>query len=269
MSSQSRIGIKFIDSRMQKQQQELQAALHKSIQTDPKAGMQGEPLPYRLCSDNTINGILILCFLFLTYALKNCKKYLIRHIKGLFIHKDRASLFDEVVNTNSRYIFTLILVACISAGIYLFNYFVHTDRLLEKMVPHILILGIYIALVLSFIGAKWCMYSFIDWIFFDKEKYKAWIQFYFNTMSISGLLLFLAVLVTVYSGISFDYGNYLILIILLLTKLLLFYKCFKNFFNHFHGFLHFIVYFCALEIIPLILLWKGLIYLNNFLILIF
>lgn len=73
MSNQSRIGIKFIDTQMQKQQQELQAALQKSIQVSQKTGMQGEPLPYTLCSDNIINGTVILCFLFLTYALKNCK----------------------------------------------------------------------------------------------------------------------------------------------------------------------------------------------------
>lgn len=97
MSNQSRIGIKFINSQMQKQQQELQAAMQKSIQASPKTGMQGEPLPYMLYSDNIINGTVILCFLFLTYALKNCKKYLAQHIKSLFAHKERASLFDDIV----------------------------------------------------------------------------------------------------------------------------------------------------------------------------
>ena len=269
MSNQSRIGIKFIDTQMQKQQQELQAALQKSIQVSQKTGMQGEPLPYTLCSDNIINGTVILCFLFLTYALKNCKKYLAQHIKSLFAHKERASLFDEIVNTTSRYIFTLILVTSISSGIYLFNYFIHTNVLLNKIVPHGIALGIYISIILLYIGIKWSMYRFIDWIFFDKEKHKTWIQFYFNTTGGISLLLFPAVLLIIYSEIGYNKGNYLILIILFLAKILLFYKCFRNFFYHFHGFIHFIVYFCALEIIPLILLWKGLVRLNIFLILIF
>lgn len=50
-------------------------------------------------------------------------------------------------------------------------------------------------------------------------------------------------------------------------KILLFYKCIRNFFNHFHGILHLILYFCTLEIIPLLFLWKGLIYINNIFIL--
>lgn len=269
MSNQSRIGIKFINSQMQKQQQELQAAMQKSIQASPKTGMQGEPLPYMLYSDNIINGTVILCFLFLTYALKNCKKYLAQHIKSLFAHKERASLFDEIVNTNSRYIFTLILVTSISSGIYLFNYFIHTNVLLNKIVPHGIALGIYISIILLYIGIKWSMYRFVDWIFFDKEQHETWIQFYFNTTGGISLLLFPAILLIIYSEIGFNEGNYLILIILFLAKILLFYKCFRNFFYHFHGFIHFIVYFCALEIIPLILLWKGLIRLNVFLILIF
>ena len=58
-----------------------------------------------------------------------------------------------------------------------------------------------------------------------------------------------------------------ILLVVLFTKILLFYKCIRNFFSYLHGFLHLILYFCTLEIIPDLLLWKGIEYVNKVLIL--
>ncbi|MBP3663762.1 MAG: DUF4271 domain-containing protein, partial [Tyzzerella sp.] len=47
----------------------------------------------------------------------------------------------------------------------------------------------------------------------------------------------------------------------------LFWKCFCNFFEKFYGALHLILYFCALEIMPDLILWKGIEMMNNNLIL--
>ena len=43
------------------------------------------------------------------------------------------------------------------------------------------------------------------------------------------------------------------------------YKTFCIFFPKFHGFLHLIVYFCALEMLPLCGLWQALTYTNDIL----
>ncbi len=45
------------------------------------------------------------------------------------------------------------------------------------------------------------------------------------------------------------------------------YKCIRNFFPHIHGSFHLILYFCALEIVPDLFLWKGIGFINNVLIL--
>ncbi len=46
--------------------------------------------------------------------------------------------------------------------------------------------------------------------------------------------------------------------IIVISKILLLYKCVRRFFNCFHGVLHLIVYFCALEMMPDLFLWKGI-----------
>ena len=44
----------------------------------------------------------------------------------------------------------------------------------------------------------------------------------------------------------------------MLAKILTFYKSFTIFFYQKGGFLQIILYFCALEMIPLMMLWSGL-----------
>ena len=54
-------------------------------------------------------------------------------------------------------------------------------------------------------------------------------------------------------------------IILIFTKILMFYKWIKLFFHQFSGLFLLILYFCALEIVPCLLLYQGMIQMNNIL----
>ena len=60
MSTVCRIGVKYIAEKMDEQQQRLDQALTASVQANPKAGMQGQPLPYQLRSDAFVTGIILI-----------------------------------------------------------------------------------------------------------------------------------------------------------------------------------------------------------------
>ena len=89
MSTVCRIGVKYIAEKMDEQQQRLDQALTASVQANPKAGMQGQPLPYQLRSDAFVTGIILICFVLFSYSLKNGKKYVLQRIKALFQYKER------------------------------------------------------------------------------------------------------------------------------------------------------------------------------------
>ena len=86
-------------------------------------------------------------------------------------------------------------------------------------------------------------------------------------MSTGFTSLFPIVLLIVYFDLSPQIAPYFIGFVIIIAKILLFYKCFSNFFNKFHGAFHLILYFCALEILPDFVLWKGIILANNILVL--
>lgn len=238
--------------------------LHASVSdVIPPEGMAGDPVPYLVRSENAVTLLLIFCLFSLCYALKDGKKYIVQYLKDLFRHKERASLFDEASKPNGRYLFLLITVTCVLGGIFLYDFLIGSHPALSEERFRLPVLAISIGIPLIYVMAKQGAYAFINWIFFDKEQNKSWMQTYLGLVGMLCFLLFPLFLLTVYSGLDKQISFYFILLILVFAKILLFYKSIRNFFNHFYGILHLILYFCALEIIPILLTWKGIVYINN------
>ena len=214
-----------------------------------------------------VTSVLFLCFILVSYVLAHGKKHLEQQFKNFILSKERASLFDDTTASDVRYTLVLILQTCILSGFCVYDYFSDHDLILFRMVPHYLLLSIYIGYVGFFFIAKWFFYSFVNWIFFDKVRNIVWLQSYFNIVIGAGFLLFPFVLLIVYFDLSPQIAPYFIGLIIIIAKILLFYKCFSNFFNKLYGAFHLILYFCTLEILPDLVLWKGITLVNNILVL--
>lgn len=267
MKKECHTGFKEIVLVHERQQRLVDEALERSVQETKASGMQGEALPYMLRNDSGLTVILLACFILFSYALRNSKKYLWQRIHSFFVYRERNSLFDEISGTDFKYILLLGMITCICGGFCLYDYFLSLHPLLFRLTPHLLLIGIYIGSCLLLAGSKWVGYSFINWIFFNKEKNKLWIETYFDVLAGSCFLLFPAVLLIFYTDLSPSSAKLLVLIILSFAKILLFYKCIRNFFSRFHGAFHLILYFCTLEIVPDLFLWKGIEKINNILVL--
>ncbi len=229
--------------------------------------LEGEPMPYLLRSDVAITGIFLMCFFLLAVVLGNNRKYIAQRLKNLFIQRERVSLFDETSDAIHGYSVILSTLTCVLAGVGLYRYFLTAEAYLIDRVPHFLLLAVYVICVIVFVLLKWGFYNFINWIFFDREQKESWSKTLFDLTGGACFLLFPVLLLSVYLNLNFQISNYFMLFVLLVSELVLFYKCIRNFFSQIHGFLHFIMYFCALEVVPLILFWEAINGINSILIL--
>lgn len=227
--------------------------------------MNGEPIPYMLRTDWTITCIVLLCFFLGTFVLRNGKKYLLFRIKKLFQSTRQNNQKEIITSIYLRHSIVLTGITCILCGLCLYDYFADQAPALFRQLPHGLLLSTYIFLVILFILGKYALYSFINWIFFDKEQNRQWLETYFDVLILGGLMLFPVVLLMIYFDLNFSTTKVFILFILISAKTLLFYKCIRNFFRQIHGIVHLILYFCALELTPTLLLWEGVGYTNHFL----
>ena len=230
-------------------------------------GMVGEPLPYLLRSDGMITCIMFLCLAVVSFVLVKEKKYLFHQLKSILSSRERSSMFDDVTVADVRYTILLLLNTCVLLGLCIYFYLSETLPELFTVKPHgSLLFGFSFSLIV-FLFSKWILYKTINWVFFQKARNVIWLSTYFNVMIWLGLLLLPIVLLVVYFALSLQTAFYFIVALIIFAKIALFCKCFINFFGKIYGLVHLILYFCALEILPDLMVWKGIEILSNNLIL--
>ena len=239
------------------------ADLHAVQEVD--SGFEGTPISYSPRTDDAIALTLLACFFLSSIALARGKKFLSQQVKDFVLHRERTSIFDSSTAADVRYLLVLVLQTCVLSGITFLNYFHDTCPALMDHVSSLLLLGIYVGFCLAYFLLKWLLYMFLGWTFFDKNKTNIWLESYSALIYYVGFALFPFVLFLVYFDLSLT--NLVIIgsIILIFTKILMFYKWIKLFFHQFSGLFLLILYFCAFEIVPCLLLYQGMIQMNNIL----
>ena len=239
------------------------ADLHAVQEVD--SGFEGTPISYSPRTNDAIALTLLVCFFLSSIALARGKKFLSQQVKDFVLHRERTSIFDSSTAADVRYLLVLVLQTCVLSGITFLNYFHDTCPALMDHVSSLLLLGIYVGFCLAYFLLKWLLYMFLGWTFFDKNKTNIWLESYSALIYYVGFALFPFVLFLVYFDLSLT--NLVIIgsIILIFTKILMFYKWIKLFFHQFSGLFLLILYFCALEIVPCLLLYQGMIQMNNIL----
>lgn len=239
------------------------ADLHAVQEVD--SSFEGTPISYSPRTDDAIALTLLACFFLSSIALARGKKFLSQQVKDFVLHRERTSIFDSSTAADVRYLLVLVLQTCVLSGITFLNYFHDTCPALMDHVSSLLLLGIYVGFCLAYFLLKWLLYMFLGWTFFDKNKTNVWLESYSALIYYVGFALFPFVLFLVYFDLSLT--NLVIIgsIILIFTKILMFYKWIKLFFHQFSGLFLLILYFCALEIVPCLLLYQGMIQMNNIL----
>ena len=239
------------------------ADLHAVQEVD--SGFEGTPISYSPRTDDAIALTLLACFFLSSIALARGKKFLSQQVKDFVLHRERTSIFDSSTAADVRYLLVLVLQTCVLSGITFFNYFHDTCPALMDHVSSLLLLGIYVGFCLAYFLLKWLLYMFLGWTFFDKNKTNIWLESYSALIYYVGFALFPFVLFLVYFDLSLT--NLVIIgsIILIFTKILMFYKWIKLFFHQFGDLFLLILYFCALEIVPCLLLYQGMVRINDIL----
>ena len=239
------------------------ADLHAVQEVD--SGFEGTPISYSPRTDDAIALTLLVCFFLSSIALARGKKFLSQQVKDFVLHRERTSIFDSSTAADVRYLLVLVLQTCVLSGITFLNYFHDTCPALMDHVSSLLLLGIYVGFCLAYFLLKWLLYMFLGWTFFDKNKTNIWLESYSALIYYVGFALYPFVLFLVYFDLSLTSLVIIGAIILIFTKILMFYKWIKLFFHQFSGLFLLILYFCALEIVPCLLLYQGMIQMNNIL----
>lgn|SRR5574344_287982 len=228
-------------------------------------GVAGDPVPYTISSDNVVTSLLLLCFILALVAFAHSRKFIVRQAKNFFYPANREVTDVSETSREVRFQMFLVFQTCLLVSIlyFFYNGIDIYDKLVLQSPYQLLVL--YVGIVIGYFILKGLLYTFVNWTFFDKKRNGQWMHSVIFMTAVEGVCLYPLVLLRVFFNLSMQNTIIYFMIVIVLSKLLLIYKCYSIFFRRLGSFLQIILYFCALEMTPMLALWGFLAFTGNYL----
>ncbi|MBP3213180.1 MAG: DUF4271 domain-containing protein [Prevotella sp.] len=220
-------------------------------------GMAGDPVPYTVSGDSLVTLMLLVCFVMAVVSAASTRGFLSRQLKLLF----RPHVVDTDISETSgevRFQLFLIFVRCLLMAIVANHYVGYYQGATLVIDGELLALGIFFAVFVGYQLIYWSAYALVDHVFFTPQQNSQWLKIQLFLNASMGVTLFPAVMIMAYYNLSFEKVVYYYGFVFIFTKTIAFYKSWNIFFRQNGIYLQNFLYFCALEIIPLLSLGAGL-----------
>jgi len=174
----------------------------------------------------------------------------------MFSTRRRENLFEDHTVNETSILAALIANTCIVEGFLIYQAVLLlrpqlASSLQASVFPHIAALA---GMALGFYIIQWLVYKVLGYTFTDKTGSRLWLDGFKSTQSLLGLVLLpVLVLLMLYPS----HGKLLLSIaatLYLAARLIFIYKGFRIFYSNLSSILYFILYLCAVEIVPLVIM---------------
>ena len=218
----------------------------------------GEALPFARSPlhDTPSMALLITGLIAVALCYHTGYKYIENFFHYMFSTRRRENLFEDHTVNETSILAALIANTCIVEGflVYLAVQLLRPDlapSLQNNVFQHI---GAFCLMMVGFYVIQWLVYKVLGYTFSDKEGTKLWLDGFKASQSLLGLLL-LPVLILL---MVFTANGKMLLgiasLLYLVARLIFIYKGFRIFYSKLSSYLYFILYLCAVEIVPLVIL---------------
>lgn len=229
-----------------------------------RQGIAGDPVPYTVASDNFMTSLLLACMIGSAMVISASSGFFLRRLKDFFrSSRSGKSNFTETSN-EIRIQFLLAFETCLLLAIlfifYLKAYVAETFTASQYQMT-----AIFTAAFASFFIIKALLQSVVGWVFFDKKKNRQWMSCTLFLTSGLGLLLLPMALVQSFFYLEEQISLIYLIVAVILYLIMSFYKQYDIFFIRKGMITGFILYLCALELIPLFSMWNVLMTIGEYL----
>lgn len=212
----------------------------------------------KLLADSDV--LLLLFFFLLIFSVGILRLYpqLFKELIFPFINKN--SDFSRNIHVSRVVLNLLVIISCFTFSFFLSLYF-STVLYQNRLLPiHLLELsGLFSVPICLFYGYKYVFNSIFIWTFYSRKYFHYWIQCFAGLHLLMGLVLLPLLFLSIFLYTEelqiwlmvLQFIPIIVFIIFIVKSYLIFFKGFKNYF-------HFILYLCAQEIFPILLLGKVL-----------
>ena len=226
-------------------------------------GVAGDPVPYNIHNDSIITSILLGFFILMVIAYANTHEFVTRQLKKFFYVPSEETMEITETGTALRIQLFMVLLSSVLLSLLYYFYVIHFVGDTFILNSQYLLIAIYLVMMVSYFMAKWWLYTLVNVVFFGSKKNRHWLKTILFISSMEGAVFLPAVLLQAYFDMTEKNVVIYFIIVLIFVKILTFFKCYVAFFRRNVVKLQIILYFCALEMVPLLAFWGALDYVTD------
>jgi len=216
----------------------------------PASGMMADPVPYHPSNDPLVSTLLIGGFVLIVLLLSHSRNFLTKQLRSFFYTaKARTTQITEQPH-EIWYQGLLSLVTLLFCAIAIFCALIHGLHSPFFTPPHT-ILGVSLIMTGAWFLCRVLLYSLVNWVFFSHKQNLQWYRSVLLLSGTFGIAMLPVLLLYIFGQLTWQASTILVAILFISVEILFVYKSFVTFFNRAGDFLQIILYFCALEMMPL------------------
>ena len=221
--------------------------------------------PYSMTNDNAIMMIFVMNIIGIAYVFLMNGAGIIERLKCIFYYENKSTPFNNRTHI-TRICNVLLYIQTLFYSTILVSKFMLEKGLYQNERTILPLTGILALLFVSTLLFKLLSYDLVNSILFDKRKVTEWREFYFFTIKLLGFAFTPAVITVLFiPEISLGVVKIYLLFVLFAYIYTVFNGLIKIIFIQKHNYLDIFLYLCALEFLPLGIVWKSVLQLSEFL----
>lgn len=232
------------------------------------SGMEGEERTVPIGSDSGILSLVTGLLLMMMLIIHRCRKLFGALWQELLGMRRRANAFDDRTSGESSALTLMAVQWSVCAGILLYSalalggaadiasiFGVHAPAPTEPKAPFVAT-AILIGLAMAYYAAQLATYWLLGYVYADPVGRRLYVQGYTASQSLLGFALLIPALVSIFYQGAAPAMVILAALLYVLARIIFIIKGFRIFYRNFGSLLYFILYLCAVEILPLIFVYR-------------
>ena len=221
--------------------------------------------PYCMTNDNAIMMIFVMNIIGISYVFLMNGAGILERLKCIFYYESKSTPFNDRTHITSvcnilLYVQTLFYSTILAAKFILEKELYHNDNTIFPLT------GTLTALFTTVLLFKLVSYDAVNAILFDRRRISEWRNFYFFTIKMLGFAFTPAVIAVLFMPtISLNFVKIYLLIVAIVYVYTILSGVIKIIFTQKRNFLDIFLYLCALEFLPMGIVWKLALQVSGFL----
>ncbi len=211
--------------------------------------------------DSGVLSLVIGIFLLLAYNSRHYSTFLKHFWSDLWSVRRRDDTFSVRTFSETGMLISIVMLASICEGIILNSAItLYTG---DTFVNTFIEIAVLSCVALLYYVWEVAAYRTVGFVFTDKFSCRQWLKGFNASQVLLGLSLTIPALFVLFNP---DAASIVVpagVTIYVICRLLFIFKGFRLFYDNFGSLLYFILYLCSLEIVPLVLLYRGALFLTS------